>query len=118
MKLVVTNQLQLLEEKAVLEPDIPIPPVPTQEDIPPVSEERNYTYRQTNRIYLRVEDNTCETYRRARALVKIFPGNVPVVFYYKNTGVYEKNEISRVNASPFVIEELQEICGDENVVWK
>ncbi|MBQ7921111.1 MAG: DNA polymerase III subunit alpha [Clostridia bacterium] len=100
------------------ETEVPMPPVPPQEDIPPAAEEMNYTFRQTSRVYLRVANKECEAYRRSKALLTIFPGNVSVIYYYRDTGEYDKTEILRTSATPLVIEELQEICGPENVVQK
>jgi len=100
------------------QPDIPMPPLPSQADIPPEPVEMRYTSPQVSRIFLRITSNECEEYVRSRAFFRIFPGNVPVVYYYKDSGTYEKTDIPCTMATPFVIEELKEMCGEENVVIK
>lgn len=98
--------------------EVPVPPTPAHEEIPPLAEELQYTYTKPMRMYLRVEDKECEAYRRSKALLNIFPGNVSVLYYFKNIEEYDKTNRLSASASPLVMEELQEICGKENVVLK
>ena len=73
------------------------------------------------RVYLRLEraDESCEKFRKAENLVMIFSDGWAEVVFYDIT----KNEYIRMNnvklaASPFVINELRALLGDENVVLK
>ena len=67
------------------------------------------------KVYLRVASISGDVANRALALVQIFPGKVPFVFYetvskkYISTGLF-------VSESDFVLNELSEIGGKDNVV--
>ncbi len=67
------------------------------------------------KIYLRVPSVECGEYKRAHAVCEIFTGVTPVLFYASDTDEYLKPELS-VGATDFVIRELCEILGEENIV--
>ena len=67
------------------------------------------------KIFLRVPSTESAEYKRARAVCAIFDGAVPAMFYSVDTGEYLA-ESSLINPTPFVIRELTELLGGENVV--
>lgn len=70
------------------------------------------------KVYLRVSDFNSEEFKKAKNLVDIFnEGSTRVIFYDISTKKYsEYNE--RIYYSEYVIKQLKEILGDENVVTK
>jgi len=98
----------------------PPPPIPQLAEQNPVVQENTPTARPTKapRIFLRVDSRESEACRRIRAFCRIFPGPVPVLFYYKDTGAYEKTEIPATFLNDFTLQELKEICGEENLVLR
>ena len=69
------------------------------------------------KVFLRVVDLQCEAYRKARNLIDIFDGNVPVIFYDTSRAAYQPYEHG-LDATDFVLNELIAILGSENVVPK
>ena len=69
------------------------------------------------KIFLRVPDMSCKQYQKALNLVDIFEGTVQVIFYntVENKYVSYSNGIS---LSSFVLTELRNVLGEENVVIK
>lgn len=68
-------------------------------------------------LYIRVPSKESELFRRARAIVSIFDdGNTPVVFYDAESG--ERMKGMKCTAGEFVLGELRELLGDENVICK
>jgi hypothetical protein len=69
------------------------------------------------KIFLRVPDMNCKQYQKALNLVDIFEGTVQVIFYNtaENKYVSYSNGIS---LSSFVLTELRNVLGEENVVIK
>ena len=71
-----------------------------------------------SKLFLRIPSREDKAYKRAAALLSIFPGTVPVIFYDESTGQYDKNGIANVTASPLVLSELMRMLGEDNVVAK
>ena len=69
-------------------------------------------------LYLRVPSEKSLEYTRARAICEIFDGQLPAVFYVTDEGKYLRDKIVRIKLSNFVIGELKELLGEENVVFK
>lgn len=71
-------------------------------------------------LYLRVPSTAEDDllYRRARNLVQIFDGMLPCVFYDSDAKKYLREQALGVDASPYVVAQLRELLGDENVVLK
>jgi len=69
-----------------------------------------------SKIFLRVESLKSPECRRALAVAEIFEGAVPVILYDKEKGDYVKERIITTSATPFVLGELKDILGAENVV--
>ena len=70
-----------------------------------------------SKIYLRVSSEESAEYRRARAFCSIFSGYVPATFYSAAKSEYLKPPVG-IQPSPFVLAELREILGEENVVCR
>ena len=73
---------------------------------------------QPTKLFLKVDKYGGELFTRANALVSIFSGSVPVVFYDSESGKYISSESSRADVTPFLIGELTELLGDGAVVVK
>ncbi len=69
------------------------------------------------KIYLRVPGEGTEEFTRAKALCEIFEGPVAATFYSSEKREYLTPSLG-VSPTPFVIEELRAILGEENVVVK
>ena len=69
-------------------------------------------------VYLRVDSVNSVLYRRSLALCEIFTGTVPLVYYDISTKKYYKMDNKGIEASEFLIRELSELLGSENVVVK
>lgn len=76
---------------------------------------------QIGKVYLRVEhtDERDRLFKKAENLVYIFcDGLAEVIFYDKSTSEYKRLSGIKLAASPFVINELKALLGDDNVVIK
>jgi hypothetical protein len=70
------------------------------------------------KLYLRVPDREGEAYKKALNLCEIFcEGNTVVIFYDISDGKYYASTL-KVRATPFVLERLKRVLGEENVVGK
>lgn len=69
------------------------------------------------RLYLRVPDLESGEYAKAKNLIEIFEGCVPVIFYDNKTTSYIKNNTGTITTE-FLIRELKELLGQENVVLR
>ncbi len=69
------------------------------------------------KVYIRVPDFNCELFKKARNIVEIFEGNIRVIFYdsSKSKAV---NFPQGIDATSYVISELINLLGHENVVAK
>ena len=71
------------------------------------------------KLYLRVESMDSPNLRKAMLLCEIFSeGRAQVILYDKSCGKYVRTNGVSVLASPFVLRELGEILGAENVVLR
>lgn len=78
---------------------------------------QKYTSNTIRKVYLRVESENSGTYRRAKAICEIFDGNIPAIFYSSERKEYLTPSVP-VNLTKFVLDELKEVLGSENVVVK
>ena len=92
---------------------------PTTKPAPPREAQSQKTSTPSNisRIYLRVPDFQCKQYLKAKNIVDIFDGNVKVVFYNSLTAKYT-DYTQGLAVSAYVLSELEDILGKENVVPK
>ena len=71
-----------------------------------------------NTLYLRVESVTSSGFKRSIAIVDIFSGECKVVLYDMQNKKYIKITDRGIEPTEFVIRELVEILGSENVVLR
>ncbi len=74
-----------------------------------------------SKVYLRVDSTATDNrlFRKAQNLCLIFcDGTAEVIFYDKSTSEYKRMTGVRLGATPFVIGELRELLGNDNVVVK
>ena len=69
------------------------------------------------KVYLRVPKIESAEAKKAKNLIEIFDGEIPVAFYETESKQYFNFSVS-LDATPFVIGELKKLLGDENVVVK
>ena len=70
-------------------------------------------------LYLRIDDLNTDKYNRAKRVLDIFDGRIPVIFYLTNSKRKVKAPSSMwVDINPVMIKELKYQLGDENVVAK
>ena len=69
------------------------------------------------KLYLRIPSEESSAYKRAKAVCEIFGGSIPATFYSDEKKEYLSPAVF-VSPTPFVLEELREILGVENVVVK
>ncbi len=70
-----------------------------------------------HRLFLRVHDMECESYRKALNLVTIFDGRTAVIFYDSSQKKYISTNMG-ADVSEYLLKELSGILGDDNVVLK
>ncbi len=68
-------------------------------------------------LYLKISNMHDRLFERILALIYIFSGDVPVIFYDTSTSKYMKSNLS-AELSDFFLKELSELAGEENVVIK
>ena len=93
-----------------------LPPIP---DAPPEEMGGGYVEQSVpviRKLYLRVDSAASVSYTRACAFAAIFQGNVPVIFYFRDSATYAVPPYPAVAPTPFVLDALREICGADNVV--
>jgi len=54
-------------------------------------------------------------FRRAKAVCEIFTGAVPVIYYFSDTKEYKPSGLF-LNPTDYILGELRELLGEENVV--
>ena len=85
-----------------------------------VTEQRTVSNDKTDnakKIFLRVPDMSCKQYQKVLNLVDIFEGTVQVIFYNTAENKYVSYN-NGVSLSSFVLTELRNVLGEENVVIK
>lgn len=70
-------------------------------------------------LYLRVREKDCKEHIKAKQILAIFDGRVPVSFYYESTKEYEHLPLNYgTDINDVMINELKRQLGAENVVIK
>ena len=67
------------------------------------------------KVFLKLPDMSGEVYKKALNLVSIFEGQLSVILYDSSTKKYISTNLG-IEATPYVISQLRELIGDENVV--
>ena len=70
-----------------------------------------------SKLYLRVKSLDSDEFLKAKNLVEIFEGTIPVVFYNSSTKEYCPSGLA-FDATDYTINQLKSLLGDENVVLK
>lgn len=124
----VSGTLSLEEEKdaKILAGEISVPPskadlenkkLYTKQNTSTQNENVPHKKKRTG-LFLRFKNSGDERIALAKRVTSIFDGNIPLYFYYTESGKYElrpRSEFVEVNATE--IKELKRILGDENVVF-
>ena len=74
-------------------------------------------HNQVTKIYLRIDREDSLKHKKAANIVDIFEGSVSVIFYDSTEKKYF-NYSKGIDATAYVIKELKDLLGDENVVAK
>ena len=69
-------------------------------------------------LYLRVENQTGECFRRTQSLLDIFAGTTPVVFYIAEEKKYIRAVNRQVDIQPNMMKLLKTLLGEDSVVLK
>lgn len=69
------------------------------------------------RLFLRVPDMESHQYKKCLNLIELFEGVTPVTVYDSSTSTYHTQQ-KGMNVSEFLLEELRELIGAENVVFR
>ncbi|MBQ7929899.1 MAG: hypothetical protein IJ334_02635, partial [Clostridia bacterium] len=68
-----------------------------------------------SKLYLRTANEGTPMFRRAKAVCEIFTGAVPVIYYFSDTKEYKPSGLF-LNPTDYILGELRELLGEENVV--
>lgn len=71
-----------------------------------------------SKLYLKLPDVSGKLFKRTVSMIKIFMGSVPVIFYDSGSGKYIKSDSLRINPTDFVVRELKNMLGEDNVILK
>ena len=120
-KLLVNSIEELVENKRFKESDVkPMEELPKTQ---PRKMEKNKPTEQKQpvqsprRLFLRVPSTTDAAYFKALNLCELFDGAFPVFFYYADEKRYERDPMG-VAVSDYVLRQLREVLGEENVILK
>lgn len=69
------------------------------------------------RLFLRVPDTESQKYKKCLNLIELFQGMIPVTIYDSSTSTYRTQQHG-MSVSPFLLDELRGLLGDENVVFR
>ncbi len=117
-KLLVNSIEELIENKHFKESDVKLPKTQT----PPAEKEARkkpnaQEGKKPTRLFLRVPSQTDTAYFKALNLCELFEGAFPVFFYYADEKRYESQPMG-VDLSDYVLGQLNELLGAENVILK
>jgi hypothetical protein len=81
------------------------------------SDARKMPAKQYTKLYIRVPNFECKEYLKAKNIVDIFDGDVRVIFYDVSASRYSEYS-GKISASEYILSELRDIVGAENIVPK
>ncbi len=116
LKIIINNVAELVENSR-FEAMSPHQIKPETRENVTVTKSSSQKQKPISKVYLRVPDMSCVVYKKAKNIVDIFDGNIPVIFYDSSNKSYKPYSIG-LDVSPFVLAELKGILGEENVVAK
>ena len=83
----------------------------------PKEEEKRTESVRASRLFLRVPGKDSLAFAKAENLALIFEGDFPTFFYYADEKKYESKPIG-VYLDDYVLSQLKELLGEENVILK
>ena len=93
-------------------------PLPTNAEIIEETAVKD-TPKKPPKLYLKVPSTDSKEFKRAVSFVGIFDeGNTPVLFYDSSRREYMRDFVLMCSVDGFIIDELCEILGRDNVVFK
>jgi len=121
---ILVNAVHSLTENDKFVPPAPVAKATPHSNEPPVHPKAEPVSRpipvppqHINKLYLRVPDMECHTFRKVKNLIEIFDGFIPVIYYDNSTKQYIPSE-RRISLTPVCHAELISLLGAENVVPK
>ena len=108
--LVIRGKISVRDEK---EPQILVDSIRPISDAEPLDPERRRNQRK--KLYVKFPSTDEKMRRRLELLMEMFPGEEQLVLYFPDTG---KRMAARCMVHPALVEELQELLGEESVVVK
>jgi DNA polymerase-3 subunit alpha len=91
---------------------------PTPSPTPSPTLSKAPTAQKPKTLYLKVPDMQSDACRRACAILEIFEGNTPVIFYDASTKKYVKAIGRSTEILPNMFRLLQDILGQDAVIYK
>jgi len=113
--LMIDNAIFITGEITVREDE---PPKLLVKSIEPLKNNTSFIVKPDPKLFLRVPDMKCSAYKRIRGIISIFEGKIPVTFYDNSKQRYITVNDLKVDANEFVLNEMRELLGEENVVLK
>jgi DNA polymerase-3 subunit alpha len=112
-KILVTRITELADNEHFTEPSQKEPALTAQkaQEKPAIAPERAKV------LYLRVPKLDSEAWRRAKNLLEIFEGALPVSVYDAESKTYHKQSLG-FDCTAYTVRELKKLLGEENVVLK
>ena len=118
VKIILSGADELIENSKYEEVSQKVSQTPTkQEASQQVSKQIDVRPKRISKIYLRVPDLECIEYQKAKNLVDIFFGSTRVIFYDSSNSAYSDYP-SGIDASEYIVNELKQLLGNDNVVAK
>jgi DNA polymerase-3 subunit alpha len=109
---VITGRLSLRDDK---EPQIVINRARPITDFAESQPPQEQPSKQANTLYLRLPTQNDGVFAKVRAMVNMFPGEMPLVVYFADT---KQRCGARCNPDSRLLQELESLLGKENVVLK
>jgi DNA polymerase-3 subunit alpha len=110
---ILVSRFEELYDNETMKNHSPIVKVQAQSDI----KKSSASFGSVKILYLRVPSLTDPLFRRAKNLLEIFEGALPVSIFDASTKTYHKQTLG-FDCTPYTLGELQKILGTENVVPK
>ncbi len=114
------EEIKILADEILSEKDAAshAPVTKNESNTPLEKSKKNLNFQSVSKIFLRFPTKESKIEKRVVALLRIFPGNTPCLFYYRDTEKLFRADALSVQLTLTVYRELIEILGEENVVLK
>ena len=94
-----------------------VPSLGEKKEVKPVQNSDFGGQRSVSKLYLRVLSLDSDAFLKAKNLVEIFEGSVPVIFYDTSSKQYHPSGLS-YDVTDYTLKQLKELLGNDNVVLK